>query len=257
MHLLTPMHSAPKVVCNTNQFVIERARTMTHANMDVQKALADVALIRRALDQTGQDQMDTRLVGVTLEANLLLQTVAFVSAMGLCLLEIISGNAMTQTLMTGGQLDEFRRFGIGMMGIILIVLLFTLYFVLWRAALHNGENLGEYITRNFRYVRNLSLISDLLMKFITLALLLLANKPEWVAPVLLAFTGDYLLQGRFFTFPTKASSLLGIACLSAAIAQFFSHNPALIYPLAGFALIAGLSTARLALRHRRQQNLGA
>lgn len=230
---------------------------MSHTNFDVQKALSDIAVIRRALDQTGQDQMDTRLVGVTLEANLLLQAVAFVSALGLCLLEIVSGNAITSTLMAGGQLDEFRRFGIGMMGIILIVLLFTLYFVLWRAALHNGENLGEYITRNFRYVRNLSLVSDLMMKFIPLALLLLAGKPEWLAPVLLAFTGDYLLQGRFFTFPTKASVLLGIACLVAAFVQFFSHSPALLYPLAAFALIAGLSTARLVLRHQQQKTVAA
>lgn len=230
---------------------------MSDTNFDIQKALADVALIRRALDQTGQDQLDTRLVGVTLEANLLLQAVAFVSALALCLLEIISGNAMTYTLMTGGQLDEFRRFGIGMMGFILVGLLITLYFVLWRAALHNGENIDEYITRNFRYVRNLSLISDLLMKFITLALLLLAGKPAWVAPVLLAFTGDYLLQGRFFTLPTKASVLLGIACLAAAIAQFFSNNPALIYPFTVFALIAGISTARLVQRHQQQKSVAA
>ena len=230
---------------------------MSDANFDVQKALADVALIRRALDQTGQDQMDSRLVGVTLEANLLLQAVAFVSALALCLLEIISGNAMTYTLMTGGQLDEFRRFGIGMMGFILVGLLITLYFVLWRAALHNGENIGAYITRNFRYVRNLSLISDLLMKFITLALLLLANKPEWVAPLLLAFTGDYLLQGRFFTLPTKASVVLGIVCLAAALVQFFSHSPTLLFPLTVFALIAGISTARLALRHQQQKAVAA
>ena len=141
---------------------------MSNPNFDIQKALADIAVIRRALNQTDQDQMDSRLVGVTLDANLLLQAVAFVSALALSLLEIVSGNAITQTLMTGGQLDEFRRFGIGMMGFILFGLLATLYFILWRAALHNGEDMGSYITRNFKYVKNLSLISDLLMKFILL-----------------------------------------------------------------------------------------
>lgn len=230
---------------------------MSDTNFDVQKALADVALIRRALDQTGQDQMDSRLVGVTLEANLLLQAMAFVSVLALCLLEIFSDSTITYTLMTGGQVDEFRQFGIGMMGFILVGLLITLYFVLWRAALHNGENIGAYITRNFRYVRNLSLISDLLMKFVTLALLLLANKPEWVAPLLLAFTGDYLLQGRFFTFPTKVSVMLGIACLVAALVQFLSNSPALLYPFAVFTLIAGISTARLALRHQQQKAVAA
>ena len=228
---------------------------MSGTNFDIQKALADIALIRRALNQADQDQMDSRLVGVTLDANLLLQAVAFMSALALCLLEIASGNAVTQTLMTGGQIDEFRRFGIGMMGFILLGLLTTLYFILWRAALHNGEDMGSYITRNFKYVKNLSLISDLLMKFITLALLLLAGKAEWVAPVLMAFTGDYLLQGRFFTLPTKASVVLGIGCLALAVAQFLSGNSALLLPLGVFAFIAGLSTARLAIRFQQQKTV--
>lgn len=230
---------------------------MSNTSFDVQKALADIALIRRSLDHSEQDQLDSRLVGVTLEANLLLQTVAFSSALLLLLLEILSGNAMTQTLMTGGQLDELRRFGIGMMAFILVGLLITLYFVLWRAALHSGENVGAYITRNFRYIKNLSLISDLLMKFITVALLLLANRPEWVAPVLLSFTGDYLLQGRFFTFPTRTSVALGLGCVAGALTQFFSQSPSLLIPLAVFALVAGLSTARLALRLQQQKALAA
>jgi hypothetical protein len=230
---------------------------MSRADFDVQKALADIALIRRTLDQSEQDQLDSRLVGVTLEANLVLQAVAFVSALLLIVLEITSGNTLTNTLMVAGQFDEFRRFGIGMMAFILVSLLVALYFVLWRAALHNGENVSAYITRNFRYVKNLSLISDLLMKFITIALLLLANRPEWVAPVLLAFTGDYLLQGRFFTFRTRISVVLGLACVAGGLAQFFGQSPSLLIPLAVFALVAGLSAARLALRQQRQKALAA
>jgi len=230
---------------------------MSGSKLDVQKALADIALIRRTLDQSEQDQLDSRLVGVTLEANLLLQAVAFVGVLALCLFEVLSGNSITQTLMMGSQIDEIRRFGIGIMGFILVGLLITLYFVLWRAAIHNGENIGAYITRNFRYVKNLSLISDLLMKFITLAILLLANRPEWVAPVLLAFTGDYLLQGRFFTFTTKTSVVLGVACISGGLAQFVSQVPSLLIPLAVFTLVAGLSTVRLALRHQQQRAIAA
>lgn len=230
---------------------------MSRDDFDVQKALADIALIRRSLDQSEEDQLDSRLVGVTLEANLVLQALAFISALLLVALEIFSGHAITHTLMIGGQIDEFRRFGIGIMAFILTGLLVALYFVLWRAALHSGESVSAYITRNFRYVRNLSLVSDLLMKFITLALLLLADRPEWVASVLLAFTGDYLLQGRFFTLPTRTSVVLGLACVAGAIAQFASQNPSLLIPLAAFALVAGLSAARLALRQQQQKALAA
>lgn len=230
---------------------------MGTANLDIQKALADIALIRRTLDQSEQDRMDGRLVGVTLEANLVLQAVAFASALLLLVLEIASGQTITHTLMVGGQLDEFRRFGIGMMGFILLGLLVTLYFVLWRAAVHDGEDVGDYISRNFRYVKHLSLISDLLMKFFAIALVLLANRPEWVAPLLLAFTGDYLLQGRFFTFPMRISVVLGLLCVAGGLVQFFTHNAALAIPLAVFALVAGFSTVRLVLRQRQQSHSAA
>jgi len=228
---------------------------MNSTKFDIQKALSDIAMIRRTLSQADQDQMDARLVGVTLDANLLLQALAFVSTLALFLVEIVSDNAVMQTLMAAGQVDELRRFGIGMMGFILVGLLITLYFVLWRAALHNGENIQSYITRNFKYVKNLSLISDVLMKFITISLLLLAGKAEWIAPVLMAFTGDYLLQGRFFTLPTKTSAVLGIGCLAAAFAQFASNSHTLLLPLGVFVLIAGISLARLAIRYQKQKNI--
>lgn len=230
---------------------------MSNPDFDVHQALADISLIRRALDNADQDPIDTRLVGVTLEANLLLQSAAFLAALGLCAAEILSGNSVTQTLMMSGEVDELRHFGIGFMASILTGLLVTLYFILWRAALHSNESMGAYITRNFKYVKNLSLISDLLMKFITIALLLLAGKAAWVAPVLMAFTGDYLLQGRFFTLPTKTSVVLGVGCLAAAFGQFIMGSHALLFPLAAFTLIAGVSTARLAVRHRQQKTAAA
>ncbi len=228
---------------------------MDSTSFDIQKALTDIALIRRTLNQTDQDQIDARLTGITLDANLLLQAMAFALALALFLAEIVSDNSVMQTLMAAGQIDELRGFGIGIMGFILVGLLITLYFVLWRAALHNGENIQSYITRNFKYVKNLSLISDLLMKFITLSLLLLAGKAEWIAPVLMAFTGDYLLQGRFFTLPMKTSAMLGIGCLAAAFAQFASNSHELLLPLGVFALIAGISMARLAIRYQQQKTI--
>ena len=36
-------------------------------------------------------------------------------------------------------------------------------------------------------------------------------------PLLLAFTGDYLIQGRLFTLPTQGAVLLGVTCIAAGI----------------------------------------
>jgi hypothetical protein len=228
---------------------------MNTTKFDIQKALTDIALIRRTLNQTDQEQMDTKLVGVTLDANIILQALAFVTALTLFMVEIVSNNTIMQTLMAAGKVDDLRHFGIGLMGFTLAGLFITLYFVLWRASLHNGESMQSYISRNFKYVKNLSLISDVLMKFITISLLLLAGKAEWIAPVLMAFTGDYLLQGRLFTIPTKTSAVLGAVCLATAFVQFINDSHSLTLPLGVFTLIAGISMARLVIRYQQQKSI--
>jgi len=230
---------------------------MSNTNFDIQKALNDIALIRRSLNQAGQEQMDAKLVGVTLDANFILQAVAFVFALSLLMVEIVSNNTFMQTLAVTGQDDELSRYAIGLMGFTLVSLIVTLYFVLWRASLHTGEDMQSYITRNFQYVKNLSMLSDLLMKFITLSIILLAGKTEWIAPVLMAFTGDYLLQGRLFTIPTKTSVVLGAGCLVAAFAQFISNNASMMLPLGVFSLISAISLARIAMRYKQQNTVSA
>ncbi len=225
---------------------------MSENEFEIQRALLDIAAFRRALDRNEGDPLDSKLVGVTLQANMLVHSIAFAAALALCLVELTTNGSMAATLLAGSQSSELREFGIGIMGFVLAGLLVALYFVLWRAARTEGEELGTYISRNFRYVKNLSLISDLAIKFMTVALLVWAGRADWVGPVLIAFTGDYLLQGRFFAFPTKLALPLGAACLSLAVYQFAVGSSSLLIPLAAFALIAGLSTGRLFARVRGQ-----
>jgi hypothetical protein len=224
---------------------------------DIQQALKDIALIRRVLNQSDRDATDAKLVGVTLDANLILQMTAFIVAFALSVVEIFGGNSMSITLNSGAQNRDLMTFGVGLMGTIIAGLVVVLYFILWRAARHNGEEFGTYVTRNFRYVQNLSLVSDLLMKFATLSLLLLAGKPQWIAPALLAFTGDYLLQGRLFTLSTKLGVALGTICVAGAFAQFLANSALLVIPLLAFTAIAGISVGRLALRYRQQSTASA
>lgn len=217
---------------------------------NVQKALNDVAIIRQVLKEKNQDNIDNQLNGITLDANVIIQGGAFVFALLLLVYELMSGSTMSAIMMLEGQIEELRSFAIGFMGFTLIGLLIPLYFILWRAAKHNGEDINAYIVRNFKYVKNLGLISDLLMKFIALSLVMLAGKPEWVTPLLAAFTGDYLLQNRFFTLPTKLSSILGIACIALGFWLFMSNNHSLYIPLLAFTVVAGISLTRLLYRYK-------
>ena len=147
--------------------------------------------------------------------------------------------------MLGGQSPELRLVGIGIIASILAGLVILLYFVIWRAARHSGEEFNSYVVRNFRYARLLSYLSDLMMKFGAVALVMLAGHPEWIAPLLLAFTGDYLVQGRLFTLPTRMAVILGAICIGAGFFQFIAGLEQLLVPLIVFSVIACFSTGRL------------
>jgi hypothetical protein len=226
---------------------------MSQDELSVRKAIADIELIRRVLDQADHKTVKTGLFGVTLTANIVLQGLALTSAILLAAIELFSGGGLTRLLMLGGQSPELRLVGIGVIASILAGLVILLYFVIWRAARHSGEEFNSYVVRNFRYARLLSYLSDLMMKFGAIALVLLAGHPEWIAPLLLAFTGDYLVQGRLFTLPTRMAVILGAICVGAGVLQFIAGLEQLLVPLIVFSVIACISTGRL-IRLRRQQS---
>ncbi|MGE4634720.1 MAG: hypothetical protein AAEI92_05130, partial [Arenicellales bacterium] len=146
---------------------------MAQDELNIRKAIADVELIRRVLDQADHKAAATGLFGVTLTANIVLQSLALISAALLAAVELFGGGALTRTLMLGGQSPELRLVGIGIMASILGGLVVLLYFVIWRAARHSGEEFNSYVVRNFRYARLLSYLSDLMMKFGAIALVML------------------------------------------------------------------------------------
>ena len=223
--------------------------------LDVRQAIADVALLRRVLHQIEQkrtDQESAGLFGTTLNANMLLQGGALCIALALAIVEIFSDNVISRAMILGNESLDLRLAGIGIVALMLLGMITALYFVLWRAARHNGEEFGAYIARNFRYARHVSYLSDLLMKFVAVALVLLAGQSQWVAPLLMAFTGDYLLQGRLFTLPTKAAVALGAVCIGGALLQFLSHSDSLLIPLAVFSVISAFSVGRLLYLYQNQ-----
>ena len=223
--------------------------------LDVRQAIADVALLRRVLHQIEQkrtDQESAGLFGTTLNANMLLQGGALCIALALAIVEIFSDNAISRAMILGNESLDLRLAGIGIVALMLLGMITALYFVLWRAARHNSEEFSAYIARNFRYARHVSYLSDLLMKFVAVALVLLAGQSQWVAPLLMAFTGDYLLQGRLFTLPTKAAVALGAVCIGGALLQFLNHSDSLLIPLAVFSVISAFSVGRLIYLYQNQ-----
>ena len=218
----------------------------------VQSAVNDLAVIRRAIDRAEDRDTGVPLNAVAVDAGLLFQGLCLLIAGALIAYELFSGGEMTKIMKISGLDTEVGLLGLAQVAIVGVTLVMCLYFIVWRASRQSGQSLQDYLVRNFQYLRNLSLVSDLLVKFIPLSLLVLAGHPEWVSPLLCVYVADYLLQGRFFSMPLRASLVLGVVALAVGVTQYLLHSASLLWPLILFASLTAISLGFL-LRARFEE----
>ena len=221
---------------------------MASEELDIRKAIADVELIRRVLNQAENQPIEAPhvdLLGVTVTANLVIQTVAVALAGALLLTEALGQRYLSRLLELGATAPDLRLLGVALIAGLLVGLVILLYLVIWRAARNSGEDFNQYLVRNFRYARLLSYLSDLFIKFVAVSLLILGGHTAWIGPLLLVFTGDYLMQGRLFTLSTRVAIGLGAFCIVAGLVQFFMGVVSLLPALVFFTAIGAASMGRL------------
>lgn len=221
---------------------------MASEELDIRKAIADVELIRRVLNQAENQPVEAPhvdLLGVTVTANLVIQTVAVALAGALLLTEALGQRYLSRLLELGATAPDLRLLGVALIAGLLVGLVILLYLVIWRAARNSGEDFNQYLVRNFRYARLLSYLSDLFIKFVAVSLLILGGHTAWIGPLLLVFTGDYLIQGRLFTLSTRVAIGLGAFCIVAGLVQFFMGVVSLLPALVFFTATGAASMGRL------------
>lgn len=207
----------------------------------IQSAVGDLATIRRAIEKAGGQDSSIPANRIAIDAGLIFQGLCLLVAVALLVFELVSNRDMTEIMMLSTHNEEVGLFGLAQVAMVGLALVVCIYFLAWRAAHHSEQSFDEYLLRNFQYLRNLSLVSDLLVKFIPLSLLVIGGHPEWIAPLLSLYIADYLIQGRFFSFPTRASLVFGIASVIAAAVQFLSHSAQLLWPLVHISVIMAIS----------------
>lgn len=210
-------------------------------NDSVQNAVSDLATIRRAIEKVGGQDPSIPANRIAIDAGLLFQGLCLLIAVALLAFELISDREMTRIMLLSVHDQELGLLGLTQVAMTGLTLVMCIYFLAWRAARHSGQGFNDYLARNFQYLKNLSLISDLLVKFIPLSLLVLAGRSEWVAPLLSLYIADYLVQGRFFSFPTRASLVFGVASVIAAAAQYLTYSAQLVWPLLHFSVVTAMS----------------
>lgn len=203
----------------------------------IQKAIADLELVRRSIQQATQP---TEKRG-GYSYSLLIQAAAFAMALIMLLFEVFTDNSQTELLLVSRHLAYLQYVGVINVGLLLVLLGFIFMLIVQHAAKSNEQPLLEYIGDNFTYLKNFSLFSDLVIKFFIFSLVIFARVPELVSPLLTIFVADYLFQGRLFELPYRLSLILGFFCVIVASLQFFCELPHLLLPLGVFCAISLLS----------------
>ncbi len=214
------------------------------SNISVRQAMRDLREIQRAIARAEGASYDDSKQSVT-DTHFASHVIALLLAGSFAVMEKLSYHNATNFLYASYHDETWRFVGIAAIAAILVCLISALYISVWREARREGEEFDDYVARTFVYLRNVSFLSDLFVKFSAVALVILARRSDWVAPLLILFTGDYLLQGRFFVLPVTASLVAGFAFLIAAVLQLVYFEGIIFYPMAAFAGLTLWSLLRI------------
>ena len=217
--------------------------------ISLEDAVSTLHEIRRVIDRVQPHGGGVEV----LRPRLALQVGAAMIAGVFLVAEFIDGS-ITLSFLVSRFHTSYRLFGITSMGVGLFVLIAAVVTILEIGAKSSGQDTTRYIQRHFAQLSLLSFSSDLFVKYAALCGVILALRPDWVAPLLLIFTGDYLLQGRLFSLPFKAGLIGGLLVIGVGILQFLLGSGNMLFPLAVFTAVSLLS-ALSTLRERRAQSL--
>lgn len=226
---------------------------MENNNLNLNKALEDILTLKRLVDESQKEEAKSSYAEIVSEnIGIFTHFLALAGCVSLLAFEFTSSLTVTEMLLVTKQETNLQLYGIGSLAYILFLLVGVLYFILWRAAGKVGMSFEIFVRKNFSYLKNMNLLSDLFVKFCFASSLLLAQKPEWFAAMLVLFTADYLIQGRFFYLSIKLSYLLGIACLAFAFIEFYFQMNSVVWPLLIFTGLTLLSLTQLYLSRRKE-----
>lgn len=211
------------------------------SDQTIQQAISDLSMIRQSIERHRAGSPSSSTIRNVLDANLILQISALIFVIGLIIGEYAFGHLISEGLVLSQSYRQMAIFGIVEIGLALSLMVMIAYFVVWRASRHAEQSLTEFLTRNFSYLHRLSFVGDLLVKFAVVSLIVLSGKAAWITPVLVLFTGDYLIQGRFFTIPLKWSLALGLLCFALSAVLYFGEIYLVIYALWIFLAVSIIS----------------
>ncbi|HEX4922981.1 MAG TPA: hypothetical protein VFV50_02810 [Bdellovibrionales bacterium] len=220
---------------------------MSNPNQNVMQAVEDLALIRRLIDRPNETTTSPR----ALNTNVLLHFALLAISVMLVGVELYWDHIIAYTMSLAKNDASIRAVGTAQIGAGLGLIVALVYFIVWTGARQQSQSFEDYVTQNFHYLRNLTLVSDMFVKFAAVGLLIMAGHTQAIGALFLVYTADLLIQGRVFKFRVREAMPLGVACLVASGFYYAWGFEALLWPMAVFAGLTTLSFARVLNERRR------
>lgn len=217
---------------------------MAETTLELKRALDDLSAVRVALERSARAPRKGWTSG-SKRIHFITQVSAFVSALTILGMEVDTGGGHTAAFLRAKSDEAFMVNGLVSVGVFLTFALLVFYMLAWGSAKAEGEAVEVYLDRHFSRLANVSFAADLLVKFVTFSLVIVAGRPDWVGALFLLFTGDWLIQGRFFELPTGASLGAGVLVLLGGLYQISTGSPSVLPSLIVFSVVSAFSCYRV------------
>lgn len=208
----------------------------------VKMALSDVEFLRSFIEgrqERTPDRTELAMTALIAGASLLL-----------LLSERFVFTSLSTDLLSMAQNPDLRNTILIQSSLILGVLGLGVYGLAWLRARETESSMGRILGRQFKFLKLESFLPDLFLKSYIVSLVFLANQPQLLGVLLMAFTADYVLQGRFFYMKMPIKVLIGSSIYIAAIAMLMNASTSLTLPLLVFSSVSMCSLISIALARR-------
>jgi len=205
--------------------------------ISTQQAISDIEFLKKAISNS---QNENHINPISIDTHLILNGISFGLAASALAFEI-SGGGITTDILASKTLPDLQVTGLLNVAIFLISIIIGVYAILKSRAKKEKSTLKEFASHNFIYYKNFSILADVLIKFLMFSLIILAGKPEWIAAILVLFTGDLVIHGRHFYLPLLHSFVTSALCFGIAVLMLCYSIPNIGISLGIFTFINGMS----------------
>lgn len=182
--------------------------------LKTQQILEDIEYLKKTLLSSGNKE------GVhveTIDTHFILNILSLVVMGFLCMLETLS-HVITLDLLASKDLPSLQSVGLFNTATFLVTMIVGYIAVIYTSAKKGKTSAHKFASDHFVYYKNFAICWDIFLKFCIFSMVVLAGKPEWIAGLLVIFTGDMIVHGRHFYLPLKQSAIAGALSFATGLA---------------------------------------